>query len=44
MKTLLAWIGGVVVIFAILGSLDIGNFVLMYGPDKMVCTKAMEEQ
>lgn len=39
MKTLLAWFGGFVLFLSILGALDIGNFVLMYSPDEISCTK-----
>jgi len=39
MKTVLAWVGGFVIFLAVLGTLDVGNFVLMYSPDKITCTK-----
>jgi hypothetical protein len=39
MKTVLAFIGGFTLFLSILGMLDIGNFVMMYSPDKITCTK-----
>lgn len=38
MKTVLAILGGIVVILALLGILGVGHFTLLYGPDKMNCT------
>lgn len=35
MKTIFAIIGVFVVFLAVLGALDVGNFVLMYSPDKI---------
>ena len=43
MKTVLAVFGGFVLFLAILGTLNFGNFVLMYSPDKITCTKRGEE-
>jgi hypothetical protein len=43
MKTFLAVIGGFVLALSILGMLNIGNFVLMYSPHKITCSKAVEE-
>jgi hypothetical protein len=43
MKTFLAVIGGFVLCLAILGSLNVGNFVLMYSPDKISCVKGDKE-
>ena len=43
MKTLFALIGAFVMFLALLGTFDIGNFVLMYSPDKISCTKGVEE-
>lgn len=42
MKTVLAAFGGFVLCLAILGTLNIGNFVLMFSPDKISCTKGVE--
>lgn len=39
MKTLLACIGGFVMLLGILGAFNIGNFVMIYSPDKITCTK-----
>ena len=39
MKNVLAAIGGFVIFLTVLGLLDIGNFVMMYSPDKITCTK-----
>ena len=39
MKTMLAIFGGFVIVLSILGTIGIGNFVLIYGPDKITCTK-----
>lgn len=43
MKTLLAIIGGFVLFLAVAGMFGIGNFVLMYGPDKISCVKGEKE-
>jgi len=42
MKTVFAVIGGFVLFLALLGTLNIGNFVLMYSPDKISCVKGNE--
>lgn len=39
MKTVLATVGLLVLILWTLGSLGVGNFVLIYGPDKLTCSK-----
>jgi len=39
MKTILACFGGFVLTLSILGAFNIGNFVLMYSPNKITCTK-----
>ena len=39
MKTFLALIGSGVLLLAILGFFGIGNFVLMYSPNKITCVK-----
>jgi hypothetical protein len=38
-KTALAYIGGFVIFLAILGMLEIGNFVVMYSSGEITCTK-----
>lgn len=43
MKTALAWWGGFVLFLAALGTLNIGNFVLMYSPDKIARVKGVEQ-
>ena len=39
MKTFLACVGAFVLVLSILGAFNIGNFVLMYSPDKITCSK-----
>jgi hypothetical protein len=39
MKTILACFGGFVLCLAVLGALNIGDFVLMYSPNQITCTK-----
>ena len=39
MKTIFAWTGAFVLALSVLGALGVGNFVLMYSPDKIACTK-----
>jgi hypothetical protein len=41
-KTALAYIGGFGIFLAVLGMLGIGNFVVMYSPEKITCTKESE--
>ena len=43
MKTMFAVVGGFVLFLALLGTMNIGNFVLMYSPDKISCTKGVAE-
>jgi hypothetical protein len=43
MKTFLAVIGGFVLCLGVMGSLGIGNFVLMYSPDEISCVKGVKE-
>lgn len=43
MKTALAWFGGFILFLTVLGMLNIGNFVMMYSPDKITCTKESKE-
>jgi hypothetical protein len=42
MRTALACIGGFVLFLTVLGMLNIGNFVLMYSPNKISCSKGVE--
>jgi hypothetical protein len=42
MKTMFAVVGGFVVFLAVLGAVNVGNFVLMYSPDKISCVKGAE--
>ena len=42
MKTLLACIGAFVLFLSIMGAFGVGNFVLMYSPDKITCNKETE--
>lgn len=39
MKTFFALVGAATFALWLLGTLGIGNFVLMYSPDKITCTK-----
>jgi hypothetical protein len=39
MKTVIFWFGAMIATLFVLGSFNIGNFVLYYGPDKMSCVK-----
>ena len=39
MRLIFAFIGAFVLLLAVLGTFGIGNFVLIYGPDKITCTK-----
>lgn len=41
-KNFLAVFGAFVGILWLMGSLGIGNFVLMYSPDPIVCVKGVE--
>jgi hypothetical protein len=43
MKTLFALIGAFTVLLGVLGAFGIGNFVMMYSPDKISCSKGVEE-
>ena len=43
MKTALACIGSVVLFLTLLGMLNIGNFVMIYSPEKISCTKGVRE-
>ena len=39
MKTMFALIGAFTVFLGLLGAFGMGNFVMMYSPDKITCTK-----
>jgi len=39
MRNFLAFVGGLTVILAVLGSFGVGNFMYIYGADKITCTK-----
>lgn len=39
MKTFLAIVGAFVLMLSLLGTFGIGNFVLIYSPDKVICNK-----
>ncbi len=39
MKTIFAFIGAFVVALGVLGTIGVGNFVLMYSPDTISCVK-----
>ena len=41
-KNFLALFGGFILLLYVLGMLGIGNFVLMYSPDPIVCVKGVE--
>ena len=43
MKTMFAIIGAFTVFLGILGAFGVGNFVMMYSPDKISCVKGVEE-
>lgn len=42
-KNVLAFIGAFIIFLSILGSFGIGNFVLMYVPEKIVCNEVENE-
>ena len=39
MKTALAIVGAFTVFLGLLGAFGVGNFIMMYSPDKISCTK-----
>lgn len=39
-KNILAIVGAGVIFLAVMGSFGVGDFVLMYGPNKIACTEA----
>ena len=42
MKTIFAIVGAFTVALVILGTFGIGNFVMIYSPDKISCVKGVE--
>lgn len=42
MKTLFALIGAFTVALGVLGAFGVGNFVMIYSPDKISCSKESE--
>ena len=42
LKNFLALFGGFVLLLSLLGMFGIGNFVLMYSPDPLICVKGVE--
>jgi uncharacterized membrane protein YbaN (DUF454 family) len=42
MKTMFAIVGAFTVALGILGAFGVGNFVMMYSPDKISCVKEKE--
>ena len=43
MKTLFALIGAFTVALGVLGAFGVGNFVMMYSPNKITCEKGIEQ-
>jgi hypothetical protein len=43
MKTMFAIVGAFIVALSVLGALDIGNFVMIYSPDKISCVKGTDQ-
>jgi len=43
MKTMLAIVGAFTLFLGLLGSFGVGNFVMIYSPDKISCTKGTEQ-
>lgn len=43
MKTLFALIGAFTVFLGLLGSFGVGNFVMIYSPDKISCVKGSDQ-
>jgi|TARA_R110000782_G_scaffold135999_2_gene228432 hypothetical protein len=39
MKTMLSTVGAVTIVLWVLGVIGIGNFVFIYGPEKITCIK-----
>ena len=42
MKTMFAVTGAFILFLSLLGAFGVGNFVMMYSPDKITCTKEKE--
>jgi len=42
MKTMFAIVGAFTLALGLLGSFGVGNFVFMYSPDKITCTKELK--
>jgi len=42
MKTMFAVVGAFTISLGILGAFGVGNFVMMYSPDKISCVKEKE--
>jgi hypothetical protein len=43
MKTMFALIGVFTLFLGLLGAFGVGNFVMMYSPDKITCEKGIEK-
>lgn len=43
MKTMLAIVGAFTLALGLLGAFGVGNFVMIYSPDKISCVKGVEE-
>lgn len=43
MKTIFAIIGAFTILLGLLGAFGVGNFVMIYSPDKISCVKGVEE-
>jgi hypothetical protein len=43
MKTMFAIVGAFTLVLGILGAFGVGNFVMMYSPDKISCVKEVEQ-
>jgi hypothetical protein len=43
MKTMLALIGAFTILLGLLGAFGVGNFVMMYSPDKISCYKGVDK-
>jgi hypothetical protein len=43
MKTMFAIVGAFTLALGLLGAFGVGNFVMMYSPDKITCAKGTEQ-
>jgi len=43
MRLMLAIVGAFTLFLGVLGAFGVGNFVMIYSPDKISCTKGVEE-